>query len=279
MRAVFVGSALLVALAGAQLFVAPDRTDTSFAWTIQPPLTAAALGGLYLSVVLLTALSTRQAAWASARIFAPGTLVFATLILVATLVHIDRFHWHGPTTYAQFQAYLWITIYAAYPPALAAAWLHQTRARAPDPPRLAPLPGWFRLVLGAQAVVLAALGAALLVAPSAVSDALWPWELTPLTARAIAAWLLALGIVAGHAVRENDWARIPVAPATYTAVGALQLVVVVRYADALDWGDWRAWAYVLFFGSVAVVGAVALVLAKHARAGGEVPASTPAPSI
>jgi hypothetical protein len=271
MRAVFLASALLVGLAGSQLFFAPDRTDTAFAWTIQPPLTAAALGALYLSVVVLTVLSVLQRTWVNARIFAPGTLAFASLILLATLIHIHRFHWHGPTGYAQFQAYLWITIYAVYPLVLAAAWFHQIRHRAPDPPRRWPLPGWFRTVLGAQAAVFLGLGIALLVAPDATSDAVWPWELTPLTGRAIGAWLVALGIVAGHSVRENDWARIPVAPATYTAVGTLQLVVVARYADDFDWGDWRAWAYAAFFGSVAVMGIAGLVLARQARSAEDAP--------
>jgi hypothetical protein len=273
MRAVFIGSALLVGLAGFQLFALPGDTDTSFAWTIQPPLTAAALGGLYLSVVLLTALSARQSEWASARIFVPGTFLFATLILLATLIHVDRFHWHGPTTYAQFQAYLWMTIYVLYPPLLLAAWVHQRGRPGGDRPRRAPLPAWFRSVLGAQAAVFLAVGVALLVDPSWVSEELWPWQLTPLTGRAIAAWLVALGVVAAHAVRENDWERIPVAPVTYAAVGALQLVVVARYGDQLDWGRAEAWAYTAFFALVAAVGVVAIVLASRVRRAHGVPAA------
>lgn len=265
MRAVFVASALLVGLAGFQLFAFPADTETSFAWTIQPPLTAAALGGLYLAVVLLTLLSARQTVWANARIFAPGTFLFASLILLATLVHVDRFHWDGPTAYAEFQAYLWMTIYAVYPPALLAAWAHQRRQPGGDPPAASPLPGWFRTVVGVQAAAFLALGGALIVDPAGVADAVWPWELTPLTGRAIAAWLFALGVVAAHAVLENDWERIPVAPPTYTAVGALQLVVVGRYADELDWGDVRTWAYTAFFAAVASVGATAMRLAARVR--------------
>lgn len=212
--------------------------------------------------------SARQRLWANARILAPGTLVFASLILLTTFIHLDRFHWHGPTTYAQFQAWLWITIYALYPLVLLAGWIHPHRQPGGDPNLRLPLPPWLRVVLASQAALFLAVGAALLVAPAATSDAIWPWELTPLTGRAIAAWLIALGIVAANALYENDWERIPVAPSTYTAVGVLQLVVVARYTDDFDWSDVQSWAYVVFFAFVAAVGAIALYLAARARTAG-----------
>jgi hypothetical protein len=267
MRVVFIASGVLVVLAGVQVFLFPGRTDTGFAWTIRPPITAAALGGLYLAAVGLTLLSARERVWANARIFVPGTLVFATLILIATLLHFHRFHWHGPTAYAQFQATLWLVVYVSYPLILGAALIHQLRsAPGSDPPRQAPLPRWFRLVAGVQAAAFIGVGTALLVAPTQTADAIWPWELTPLTGRAIAAWLTALGVVLAHALLENDWIRIPAAPPTYTAVGVLQLVVVVRYADDLDWGGFEAWLYLLWFVSVTAVGLAAWMLARRARA-------------
>jgi hypothetical protein len=268
MRWIFLASGLLVVLAGGQLFLFPDRTATGFAWTIQPPLTAAALGGLYLAAVGLTALSARERVWVNARIFVPGTFVFSTLILLATVLHFHRFHWHGPTTYAQFQAVLWLIVYVTYPVILGTATLHQLRSvrGTPVPPRQAPLPGWFRVVAGAQAVVFVGVGVALLVAPTETADAIWPWDLTPLTGRAIAAWLAALGIVLLHAMWENDWLRIPIAAPTYTAVGAFQLVVIARYADDFDWGGFEAWLYLLWFAGVTLVGLAAWRLARRARA-------------
>jgi hypothetical protein len=271
MRGVFVGSGVLVVLAGLQLALGPGETERGFVWTIRPDVTASALGGFYLAVVLLTFLSARQTVWANARIFVPGTLVFATLILVATLIHVDRFHWEGPTAYAQFQALLWIAVYAVYPVVLAAAWIHQRRHAAPDPPRQAPLQDWYRIVAGTQGAVFLALGGALLVAPVETADAVWPWELTPLTGRAFAAWFLGLGVILLHALHENDWIRIPAAAPTYTAVGAFQVLVALRYAGDLDWGGASAWAHLLWFAGVAAVGACGLVLSARAR-----PAHVPA---
>ena len=52
MRSLLIVAGVLVALAGIQLFVFSDRTDRFFAWTIEPPLTAAFLGASYWASVV-----------------------------------------------------------------------------------------------------------------------------------------------------------------------------------------------------------------------------------
>jgi hypothetical protein len=44
MRGLLLAAGALVFLAGFQLFILTEQTDLYFAWTIQPPLTAAFLG-------------------------------------------------------------------------------------------------------------------------------------------------------------------------------------------------------------------------------------------
>ena len=78
------------------------------------------------------------------------------------------------------------------------------------------------------------LGLAMFVAPDATLPA-WPWPLTTLTARAIAAWLIGLGLAAAHAAWENDWDRVAVAPYTYLVLGGLELLAVLRYPDSMQW--------------------------------------------
>ena len=70
-----------------------------------------------------------------------------------------------------------------------------------------PLPGWLRVVLCLQALVMLALGAALFVAPVGAAS-LWPWDLTPLTGRAIGAFLVGFGAAAAFAVADNDFGRL-----------------------------------------------------------------------
>src|SRR6059058_1539621 len=91
----------LVFLAGLQLTVFTDQTDTYFAWTIHPPLTAAFLGAAYWAAVPVELIAARETVWAKARVAVPAIWLFTTLTLVATLVHFDRFHFSSPIASAQ----------------------------------------------------------------------------------------------------------------------------------------------------------------------------------
>ena len=77
------------------------------------------------------------------------------------------------------------------------------------------------MTLVALAVVLVALGAALLVAPE-WADAAWPWPLTPLTARAVGAWCVGLGVAAGHARLVDDAPSLGPIGVTGVLFGVLQ---------------------------------------------------------
>jgi hypothetical protein len=79
-----------------------------------------------------------------------------------------------------------------------------------------------------QGLLLLAVGSALFVVP-AVATALWPWPLTPLTARVVAAWLLAFGLCAILAWRSRDLARLDVAAWAYGLLALLEVVVIIRF--------------------------------------------------
>jgi hypothetical protein len=90
MRVLLLVFCVTVFTAGFQLFVLAEYTERFFAWTINPPLTAAFLGANYWGSLPLVLMSAREHTWA--RVAVPGVLVFTVLTLVATLIHIDRFH-------------------------------------------------------------------------------------------------------------------------------------------------------------------------------------------
>ena len=242
----------LVLVTGIQCFLLADFTAELFAWTISPPLTAAFLGASYWAAFPLVFLSARERAWAHARVAVYGVLVFTTVTLAATLLHLDRFHLASPQLPARVAAWAWMVVYVLVPPSLLALLLRQQRVPGRDPERTAPLPNGFRLVLVAQATVLVPLGIALVLVPPA--GVLWPWALTPLTARAVGAWLLGMGITFAHAAWENDWPRLRAVMVGYACLGALQLVALLRYAGFVKWERPTAWLYVLFLGSILVVG-------------------------
>lgn len=63
-----------------------------------------------------------------------------------------------------------------------------------------------------------------------------------------------LGIGAGQAVYENDFARLRVAMISYTVFALLELLVLLRYWTNIDWATIQSWLYVGFLASVLVVG-------------------------
>jgi hypothetical protein len=264
MRVLLYVASALVLLIGTTLFLLPGRTDTYFSWTVSPALTAAFLGAAYLSAFVLEFLGAREALWARARIAVPAVLIFTFLTLIATLLHIDKFHF-GPAFSLLTQAgtWVWLLVYAIVPVAMTVLLVLQLRQAGIDPPRSAPMPGWMRLIYIGQAAVMVLLGIALFLFPKPTGELFWPWQLTPLTGRAIGAWLLGVGVAAGHFAWERDWLRVRPGAISYTVFAGLELVALARFAFArypetgqlvVNWGDPRAWIYLLFLISILAAG-------------------------
>jgi hypothetical protein len=252
----------LVLLAGLQLFVFPGRTEEFFAWTIDVPLTAAFLGAGYGASVALEWLAARERLWANARIAVPSVFVFTTLTLVATLVHLDLFHLDSSVDVStRMVTWAWIAIYVSVPVILVVLFVMQIRQMGDDPARGLSIPKPIGVVLLIHAILLTALGAYLFVAPEN-GMSLWPWPLTPLTCRAVGAWLFGLGVAAAHALWENDLRRIRAAAVGYAAVGVLQGTALARFPDTVAWGELQAIVYVIVLASMVGVGISVLWLGR-----------------
>jgi hypothetical protein len=249
--------AALAFSAGVLLYVLSGNTDDTFSWTIAPSLTAAFLGGAYWAAFVLFAWSARQTLWVRARPFVLPVALIAVLLLVATLTHDDKFH---KDLFGRF----WLAAYLAVPPLLALGLWRQYRApSAPAPPR-EPLPAALRIVLVGEGLVMAVVGLALFVDPDTAKD-LWPWSLTPLTARAIGAFVIGFGAAALQAAWENDIARLAGSAYAYAALGLLELVALLRYPDELDdTGVVRGLVYVAFAVLVLLTGLAGSARARRA---------------
>jgi len=261
MRVLLVVAAFLVFLAGLQLTVFTTRTDEWFSWTIDVPMTAVFLGAAYWSSAVLELAGARSAGWRRASLTVWTVLVFTTLTFVVTVAHLDKFHLGAdhPTS-ARLVTWGWLAIYAGVPLAMVAALVLQARVRvevADGVRRLLPAAlRWLLLVLG---VVLLASGVTLLVDPEWAAQA-WAWPLTPLTGRAVGAWLVGLGWAAVHARLIDDAERVRPLGLTGVAFVVLEGVALARHGDALDWPGWQAAAYVVGLAWIAVVSVWILLL-------------------
>ena len=144
-------------------------------------------------------------------------------------------------------AWGWIAVYVVVPVLMVVAYRDQRRVgprrpaadRAPGAGARRPSSGWPRCCSGS--------GAALLVAPG-WADAAWPWTLTPLTGRAVGAWLVGLGVAAAHARWLDDRPSLRPLAVTGVLFGVLQGLAALRYGDELDGG-----IRTVAFGAVIVV--------------------------
>ena len=245
------------------LFVLPDRTDTLAAWPIKPPLSAAFLGGGYLAAFFLAFLSAREKVWARARLAFASIFLISVLLLIATLLHLDRFHFSHPNGFTRFLAWLWLVAYAVFPMLMPLALVLQRRRPGGDPGLVAPLQRWARALLSAQGGLAVLVGAVMFVAP-ATAMGFWPWELTPLTSQAIGAWAVSMGALALNAAWEHDWTRLRAMVTGYGLFGIVQLVNLTRFTASVDWTRPSAWAYAAFVASVAAMGAFGWLQTRRA---------------
>ncbi len=253
-RVLLVVAAGLVLLAGIPLFVFPLRTEEWFAWTVASPMTAVFLGASYWASAVLEVGGALARTWPRARISVPAVAVFTVLTLVATLLHLPLFHLGADQPAAtRAVAWSWLAIYAVVPVVMLALLLRQRRRTAGDPvEHSVRLPGWVRVLLVAVAGLLAVGGALLWLAPG--DAGWWGWGLTPLTARAVGAWLLGLAVAALHAWVEDDVLRVRPLGATSVVFVVLHLVAVARYGDEIAWDAPGAVGYVLLLACLSVLG-------------------------
>jgi membrane protein CcdC involved in cytochrome C biogenesis len=258
---VFAGLALI---AGALLFFGATHTDAWWSWTIAPPLTAATLGAFYWAAFVLILSAARSRSWAAARPAVYPVAVIALLLLVITLIHLDRFDLDS------LFGVFWVVAYVLVPLLLAWALADQLGSRDEEtrgaqrlPGDVRRLPTVLRRALIVEGAVLLAAGVLLLIAPGAADD-VWPWALSPLTSRALGSFLFGIGVAALIAVRDDDPVSFRGAAAAYTALGLLELLALNLHIPDLGGRPLATTLYAAFWVAVVLTGAYGLRAARAA---------------
>ena len=186
-------------VASVLLYVFPTRTETLFAWTISPPITAMFLACAYIGGIWFFVRVARETRWHRVHRGFVAVLVFSTLLGLATVLHWDRFH-HGTFIFV-----VWATLYATTPFLTAAVLgVHRFVDDGRPEQRDYLLPGSVRAVLVAVGLAALAAGLALFLFPVQLGP-LWAWELTPLTARVVGTALTLPGMVNLFLIRDARW--------------------------------------------------------------------------
>ena len=211
------------------LYVLPDRTGELFAWAVQPRMTAMLLGGAYLVGAYFFVRAATATHWHSVAIgFLPVT-VFALLMAIATVLHWDRFNHAHPAFLA------WVFIYFATSILVPIAWLLNRRTDAATQEATDQLvPAGVRRVLGILGAGTLLLSLLFYLQPQ-LMIAVWPWHLSALTGRVMAALFSLTGAGEMAIALDARWSAVRIA-----LQGQMIALVVVVGAIIFSWQDFHA---------------------------------------
>jgi hypothetical protein len=235
----------LLFIAGIQLFILSEQTETYFAWTFALPIAAAFMGAGYWSAMFHAYSGANSRRWDFVRSSMPAALTATTLLTVTTFLHLDKFHLESPLFITRFVTWVWIAVYVVVPPILAIAWITQARLPGANVKGQNPLPTWMRGGFALLAAFALISGMGLFLVPETMST-LWPWKVTPLAARAISSWLCAFGTACATLTFENDIKNGAGTCSSLFAFCLLELIVVARYTSAIEWAKPITIPYMLF---------------------------------
>jgi hypothetical protein len=232
------------------MVLVPWPTDTKrlFAWEIKPTLSAMVLGSVYLGGAYFFVRVVFASQWHTvAGGFVPvGT--FATLMGVTTILHWDRFL-HGNLAF-----WLWVALYFSTPFLVLAAFLRNQReydAAGDASGRFGAAAAGVLVLAGVTSMAMC--GFLYLFPHRAV--AVWPWRLTPLTARMLGA-IFALGVAGVGAWWERRWSAARILLQVAAFMLSLILIAAARARSQFDASNALTW---LFLGGFALT-TVALVV-------------------
>jgi hypothetical protein len=215
-------------VAGVGLLVLPSIVGPEWPWELTR-FNALLLGGIYSAALVATVITVRVGRWAPARIVFPMIALFTTIVLVVTLVNLDRLET------GKYSTWIWILLYVVIPAnALFHIWL--CRNLKPYDPN--PMAARQRAVLLLPTIFVGLYGLALLIAPTE-SAGFWPWSIDAFHGRmySVAYLTPALGaILLWNAAAAIERLALGLTMAVGGLVPIVGLVVIDMQKDNVAWG-------------------------------------------
>lgn len=217
------------------LYGVPHRTTEFFAWTIRPEMTPIIMGAGYGAGVYFFYKVSTVSEWHTVAPVFLGIATFTWLMAFATVIHWENFN-HSHHTF-----FLWVFLYAVTPLLIPGLWLLN---RLTDPEEVSPveiqLPRIIRTFGGGLGVVVTVSAAVLFLLPE-VMIGVWPWTVSPFTARILAGWFALFGVVNMIVVRDSRWSAARVLVQSQVIGFTLVLLGAVRVWDNFDTSNPLTW--------------------------------------
>lgn len=246
--------AAVVLVSGLGLFFLPALIGPVWPWALTP-FNAGFLGAIYLGSVVAACILAGTPRWSPARVVVPMILTFTAIVLVVSLLYLDRLILNSPSTWLWFILYIGIPLNSAYHIWLYKAW---------KPTDTRKMPIWFRNLLLIELTIFALYGIALLIAP-AISSAFWPWKIDDFHGRMYCVAFLTPAVGAYLVSRNGSKLELITMGLTQIVGGGsalLGFVLVDNIQKRADWSAAGTWLWIAMF--VLLVG-IGLVMIRQSQ--------------
>lgn len=247
-RSLIILSALLIPIlvtAFVMLYLFPNSLGAErFAWSINPLMSSMMLGATYLGGAYFFGASLFSRQWRHMRLGLLPVTAFAGTLGIATILHWEAF------AHERLGFQLWAFLYFVVPPLLPILWYrNEQKARQEDFGREGNLPPISRWAFGGLGIIMMVASLLLFFLPESMATA-WPWTLSPLTARVMAAMFILPGLTGVSLAYDGGWSGARHLLPALTLPVVLMLIAAVAARTDLDWTNPTSWLYV---GSLVVI--------------------------
>jgi len=242
-------------VAGLGLLLFPSLLSLAWPWDLTP-FTALLLGAIYTASLVATAMTAYVHRWAPARIVVPMIFLFTAVVLVVSVIYLDRFD-------GSYSTWLWFFLYLVIPlNALYHIWLYRGR----KPFVRIPIPNHLRWVLLVPTILLGIYGLGLLISPESLSG-FWPWPIDDFHGRMYSVLYMtpALGaLLLYKAAAPIETFTMGLTQGIGGLVPMVGLAIVDRDLNKVDWTQAGTWVWIGSFGILFLTG-VGLVLTSRSQ--------------
>lgn len=205
------------------LYLLPDRTQELFAWTIRPRMTPMMLGAAYIGGAYFFVRAATFARWHWVKVGFLPVATFATFMGIATILHWDKFN------HSHISFFAWTILYFTTPFLVLGVWLRNrhTDPGTPDANDLI-VPQPVRLVIGIIGLITLLISIFLFLQPDPMIR-VWPWKLTPLTARVMGGLFALTGVGELCIALDARWSAVRIALQSQM-IGVTAIVVAIFFS-------------------------------------------------